>query len=335
MKTIRWIALLLAFAPVCLKAEASHSPKIIAVIGQVSVVADSGTSAGTEGTIVPVGATITTASNGQATLQFFDGVVVIVQPDTVVKVQACSFSADNKENTVLDLRSGGVIASLDPAKKDVSHFQVITPTGVATAHGTILAVRVTQNGGTTVATMSGTVTFLTDQGEITISFGQISVDGQVMSVADAVKANPNLAGEILTATASVAEAIGNGSIVNSEQTPNLITSVLAALVDIAVQAAPDRAAEIVRDMIAAASPALQGPDGARTVEAIAQAAALAAARAGFADDAGIADAAKEAADAAEIPGVSPDLLSSSPTDDFNPILPTIDQTQAIVSPSSS
>ncbi len=335
MKTIRWIVLLLALAPVWLKAnDAPRSAKIIAVSGPVSVTTASGTNNGAVGTLVPVGATVKTAADGQATIQFFDGTVVLVQPDTVVGVQAHDVTTDKgatKENTLLDLRVGGVVASLDPAKKDVNNFKVRTPRGVAAARGTVLSVRVQQDSSSTVTTMHGTVTFLTDKGEVTVAFGHVGSEKGVLSVADAVKANPGLAAEILSAASSVASSVGSGSIANTANTPNLIAGVLAALVDVAVQASPDRAADIVRDIVTAAGPALQGDSGARTVELIAKAAELAAARSGNPDSKDIIAAAKESAASAGIAGV---FDKSGKSGDPQTILPVIDQTQKIVSPSA-
>ena len=227
---------------------------------------------------------ITTSGGGQATVKFFDGTVAIVQPDTTVSIKTHSVEsaggAVQKENTLLDLRSGGVIASLDPAKKNVTNFRVRTPKGVAAARGTVFAVRVSQDtANATVITMSGTVTFITDQGEFSVSFGQVSTGSGAMSVADAVKANPNLAKDIVDAAAMVATAVGNGSISGTAQSPDLVTTVLAAVVDVAIQAAPDSAPDILRQVITNAAPALQGSSGAATVSIVTEAARQAAMKA--------------------------------------------------------
>jgi hypothetical protein len=318
MKTIRWIVFVLAFVPIWLKADdVVRSAKIIAVTGPVSITTSSGTIPGVVGTPIPLGATVKTAASGEASIQFFDGVVVLVQPDTVVSVQLFSVSTESgvqKENTQLDLTLGGVIATLDPAKKDVSNFKVRTPRGVAAARGTVFSVRVKLDSSSTVSTMSGTVSFMTDRGEVTVGFGKVSKNGEVLSVAEAVEADPALSAEILSAVSSVASSIGSGDITNSDKTPNLVTAMLAALVDVAVQATPNQAPDILRSVIAAAGPALQ-------------AAILATNRAGNSDAAAIIQAASESAAEAGVP-------PTTGIGDTGTILPVIDQTQTIVSPSA-
>lgn len=304
-------------------ARAASNATIVALTGSVALTGPDGRSlAAAVGTELPEGSAVTTAPGGQATVKFFDGTVTIVQPDTNVTIQTHRTVEESdgvKEETELDLKSGGVVNSLDPAKKNINRFRVRTAKGVAAARGTVFAVRITTEGNSTVATMSGTVTFVTDQGEFTVGFGQYSGGNGVMSVADAVAANPGLAADILEATSAVAGQVGAGIITNTPGTPNLVAGVLAALVDVAVQAAPDQAAEIVRNIIAAAGSNLTAAE----VDAITQAALHAVGnRPGAA--ASIQRAAREASAAAGIPSGGGN----------NPILPPLDQTQIIVSPSS-
>lgn len=341
MKILPSFVLLLALAlPFGLRAEDSARPaKLVAINGQVTFTLPGGNSAPvTVGTVLPVGTAITTSPGALATVEFFDGTVTIVQPESDVTIAEHSItkeSGENKENTLLDLRAGGVVNSLDPAKKKVTNFKVRTPKGVAAARGTVFAVRI-NNTGSSVTTMAGTVTFVTDQGEFTVAFGQVSGGSGVSSVADAVKGNPNLAKDILEATAMVATAVGNGTVGNTEQTPNLISTVLAAIVDVAVQVAPGNAAQVAKDVIAAAAPALQGSNGAAVVEAVAQAAAQAATKADPSSTTQAADIITTTRQAAADAGVKVDTTASPDggTTSSTPILPPLDQTQVIVSPSS-
>ena len=284
MKTLRWIALVLASLPLLMRGEElTQTAKLIAVNGSVSIALPNGGGSAAVGTELPVGTAVTTSGGGQATIKFFDGTIAIVQPDTNVAIQTHTITSEGgvvqKENTQLDLRSGGVVASLDPAKKNLTNFRVRTPKGVAAARGTVFAVRVTQStSNASVTTMSGTVTYITDQGEITVAFGQVSTGSTALSVADAVKANPNLAKDIVDSAALVATAVGNGSIVNTPGTPGLVTAVLSAVTDVAIQAAPDSAPAIVKQVLTNAAPALQGADGAGTRAAVTEAAQQAAAK---------------------------------------------------------
>lgn len=330
MKTLRWIALVLASLPLLLRGEELvRTAKLLAVNGSVSISLPSGAGSATVGADLPVGTVVTTSAGGQATIKFFDGTVAVVQPETAVSIQTHSVTAESgavqKENTQLDLRSGGVIASLDPAKKNVTNFRVRTPKGIAAARGTVFAVRV--NPGTSdasVTTMNGTVTLITDHGEITIAVGQVSSGSGALSVADAVKANPNLAKDIVDAAAMVATAVGNGSITNTAQSPSLVTTVLSAVVDVAIQAAPDTAPDIVKQVLTNAAPALQGSDGATVVSTVTESAQQAAAKADPAKADELAAAiAQASAEVVESTGIG----SSTATN----IVPPLDQ--SVVSPS--
>lgn len=316
MKTLKWIFLLLVAVPLCVRGdEPASGAKVVAISGNVSFAAPSGAVDATVGAVLPVGSVVTTTGGGQATLQFFNGTVVIVQPESNVTVLEHSVTSEagvvTKENTMLDLHAGGVVASLDPAKKNISNFRVRTPKGVAAARGTVLAVRIGTTGGS-VTTFSGTVTFITDQGEITVNFGQTSSGNGVLSVADAVKANPSLATDILDATSMVAKAVGDGNVSNTSDSPNLVTTVLAALVDVAVQVAPDNAQNIVRDVLN-----LSGQSGsAETSQTLNQVAQQSAART---------TGTTESSQGTDTNG--------QPPADQTKILPPLDQTQIIVSPS--
>jgi hypothetical protein len=326
MKTLRWFALLAAFTPAWIHgAEANRVAKIVAVSGNVSVTGG----AAEVGAPVTIGSTVSTSSGGTASVQFFDGTITVVQPDSSVTISTHSVTTDAsgaviKENTLLDLHAGGVVNSLDPAKKEITSFKVRTPKGVAEAHGTVFAVRISQTTqDASVTTMAGTVTFVTDQGTFTVPFGSFSGGSGVQTVAEAVKSNPTLAAEILAATAQVASAIGNGSVGNTPGSPGLTTAVLAALVDVAIQAAPGQAADTLKTVLTNAGSALSST----AVEAVTQAAVNAVTTA---------DPANAAANTASLVAVSAEVsselgLATTTTTQPAQILPPLDQVQ--VSPS--
>jgi hypothetical protein len=351
MKTnARWISLLLGLAPLWLHGQEVRSARIVAVTGDASVAGPGGTVAASIGSDVAVGSTITTLPGGSVTLKFFEGTVGIIQQKTTVTLGELSVGPDGtgvvKENTLLNLRTGEVVASLDPAKKDVNHFSVRTPQGVATAHGTVFAVEVSQDASNSnVTTMSGTVTYVTSAGTFTIPFGQAATgNGAVAALAAAAKADPNLIQDILSATASVAAAVGNGTVTNTSGSPALINSVLSAVVAAAVEVSPTSAPQIVANTISAAGPAIQGSGGGSTAVAIAAAAAQAETQVNPAGAAAVTTQINSAAaTAAQSAGVTvaADAISAATTaasapatSKGNAILPPLDQTQIVVSPSS-
>lgn len=257
------------------------------------------------GSILPVGTLIRTGGASEITLHFFDGTVATIQSETEVSVDRLDVQQQGngnvKETTTLDLRRGGVVVSLDPAKKDITHFSVRTPRGTAIARGTVFAVRVTQDqANATVGTMSGVVTFVTDKGEVSVAYGQISNGNAAQSVAAAVAAEPTLASMFTEAALSLAGAIGQGAITDTAGTPNLVASVLAAVVQIAAQAAPDQSAQLTQAVIAAI-----GSSNTALSQVVTQAAAG---------------------------GSSGTSTSAQST---TTILPALDQTQVVVSPSKT
>lgn len=132
------------------------------VSGSASVTRPGGsTVALMQGMKVPQGSIITTGADGDVYLESHAGYVTSIKPNSVVGVTDLSVTTEGgvvkEEKTVLDLKSGAVVAVLDPNKKAVNNYQVHTEKGVTTANGTVFTVR--YNGGDyTVAVVNGKVT---------------------------------------------------------------------------------------------------------------------------------------------------------------------------------
>jgi hypothetical protein len=326
---------------------------ILGVKGAVTVQPAAGPAgAALVGAKLQSGARLVTGVGSQVTVRFYEGIVTVIQQGSELRIQNLAAISENgvvtKETTALDLRSGSLLATLDPAKKLITDFKVRTPKGVATAHGTVFSVIVSQDqSNASVTTMTGIVTYVTDQGTFTVALGQVTSGSGVMTVSQAIAANPALAQVFIEAATNVAAAVGQGSISNSTQSPEHVNTVLAAVTEIAAQAAPNQAAEIARNVLTAAAPALNANTGAAQV--IAQAAVQGVAKV---DPALAASASNEVSQAvttaANNNAVPADLAAvqnaaaqganggavSSPGS-ANPILPRLDQTQVIVSPSRS
>lgn len=308
MKFIKWFGFVMAWAPLLLAAQGTPNARIVSLTGSVVLAGPNGDSLpAVVGTELPVGSSVTTAAGGTASVKFFDGTVSIVQPNTNITIETHQKVQETdgiKEETVLDLKSGGVITSLDPAKKSINKFRVRTAKGVAAARGTVFSVRINIDGQSTVATMSGTVTFVTDQGTFTIPVGQISSGGLPQSITDAIANDTThtLAQDLLDAVTEVARQVGNGNITNTEGSPNLAPNVVEAMAQIAAQLAGNNAAEKssnIESVIAAAGSNITT------------------------------DQANQVRETAANPG------TGQPTGSTNPILPPLDQTQIIVTPSTT
>lgn len=132
------------------------------VTGTVTAtLADGSTVAVTEGTKLPQGATITTGDKSEAYLVSHGDSTSVITSNSVVEIAELSTtSAGGKvteQKATLDLKSGNLVAKLNPAKKSVNQYSVRTPKGVAAARGTVFTVQ--YKGGTySIAVVNGVVT---------------------------------------------------------------------------------------------------------------------------------------------------------------------------------
>jgi hypothetical protein len=93
-------------------------------------------------------------------LESHAGYLTAIKHDSVVSVDEVSVTTEGgkvkEEKTLLDLKSGNLVAKLDPTKKAVNNYQVRTPKGVAAARGTTFTIQ--YKGQTiTVAVVNGAV----------------------------------------------------------------------------------------------------------------------------------------------------------------------------------
>ena len=237
MKTIQWISFLFVAMLVASLARAEESAReatIVAIQGSV-IIGLPGESSGkpaTVGITIPVGSTIHTASGSELTIKLFNSTTAIVRENSDVTLEKLSVNTDGKEvtkeNALLNLRVGSIISTLDPAKKSINNYGIRTPRGIAAARGTVFAVKVTSDRKvSTNATISGTVTFYTDKGEISIPFGKFASvgeddgdrrNGQFDHLVDS---DPALAADLIAAIKSIADGIKAGVIPN---TPGLLAA---------------------------------------------------------------------------------------------------------------
>lgn len=241
MKTIQWISFLfitMLTASLVRAEEVARDAKIVTVQGNVIIglPGESGGKPATVGALLPVGSTIHTTSGAEVTVKFFNSTVAVVQPDTDVTLEKLSVTTEGKdvtkENALLNLRVGSIISSLDPAKHDINNYGIRTPRGIAAARGTVYAVGVAPNNGIcTTSTISGTVIFYTDKGEISVPFGNFASvgnngnDGQKGKLDHLVDSDPKLAAELIAAIKSIADGIKAGTI---PSTPGLLAALHGA-----------------------------------------------------------------------------------------------------------
>ncbi len=117
----------------------------------------------TEGSKLPQGATITTGDKSEAYLVSHGDSTSKISENSVVEIAELSTtSAGGKvteQKATLDLKSGNLVAKLNPAKKSVNQYSVRTPKGVAAARGTTYTV--SYKGGTfAIAVVGGQVSII-------------------------------------------------------------------------------------------------------------------------------------------------------------------------------
>lgn len=96
------------------------------------------------GQVLAVGSTVRTGSDGKAVLQATPGSAVEVGHDSILRINALSFSkqdgAVTERKARLELTSGAVSLLVDPSTPKITDFQVQTPAGAAAARGTFYTV---------------------------------------------------------------------------------------------------------------------------------------------------------------------------------------------------
>ena len=133
-----------------------------------------------QGDVIPVGSWVE-VSSGKLFLRTFQGTVSVFSSGSVFEVTEIEKTADS-EKTRLTLKSGDMVANLDPTKRDVNDYGVVTPKGVAAARGTNYTISV--NGQDVVVTVvAGEVTInIPDVGVVNLTTGQVTTGGASTSM---------------------------------------------------------------------------------------------------------------------------------------------------------
>lgn len=144
-KLILSLTVALGLAAPALAQTTQTQATVARVTGAATVtLPDGSTTPLTAGMKVAQGSTITTGADGDVYLESHAGYVTSIKHDSVVAVDEISVTTEGgqvkEERTMLDLKSGNLVAKLDPKKKAVNNYQVRTPKGVAAARGTVFTV---------------------------------------------------------------------------------------------------------------------------------------------------------------------------------------------------
>ncbi|MEI6862625.1 MAG: FecR domain-containing protein, partial [Verrucomicrobiota bacterium] len=206
---------------------------------------------------IPQGATINTGAGAEVHIAPFSGSVATINQNSSVSLDTLSLQTDNggritKQTAKLNLKSGNLVSTIDPSKKDINDYGVGTPKGVAAARGTQFTTVVTA-GDVTISANADTVQFTQANGSVvSISKGEVLITpapiGGVAQPATKVTlaslANSNSA-EAVAAKAAIAAGVTAMATVLQNNLGNLsaqsATDLAAKVVAVGVIADPTNA----------------------------------------------------------------------------------------------
>lgn len=232
--------LFLALAFFTTSALSAEMAKIIRMSGTQDVVVtmpDGSSVAGVAGLEMPVDSLIEVKAGTRLFFKTFEGQITVVEADSVIFLETIEVTSAGKEKTVVELKSGNLVANLDPTKRGTNDYGVRTPKGVAAARGTNYTVSV--NGQNVVVTVvAGVVSInIPDVGPVALNAGSATTGGAATTIADALNST-DAATAAITRTALQAAAAVVATLA-ADPTSGVTTATLSAVVGTASQAASD------------------------------------------------------------------------------------------------
>jgi hypothetical protein len=224
-------------------------------IGDASYVVGTGAPVAISGSgneAIPEHAVITTGAGTELYIETFSGAVATIRQNSSVALQ--ELAVGSKRKVRLNLKSGEIVSTIDPTRKNETDYAIVTPTGVAAARGTVYAVRVIPSddgkGRTSVGTLSGIVEI--DRGPgvppLRVPFGEMAVNSsEAQALAALALGDPTVADDIVSAVEVVATNVGSAT--SGVGTSPTATAELAAVTSAAISAVPSRAATIVTSAV--------------------------------------------------------------------------------------
>ena len=268
MNTRKLTLLFTALVGLAASAFAQSTPNeatVARVTGTVTAtLSDGSTVAVTEGTKLPQGATITTGDKSEAYLVSHGDTTSVITANSVVEIAELSTtSAGGKVTelkTTLDLKSGNLVAKLNPAKKSVNQYSVRTPKGVAAARGTVFTV--TYKGTNySIAVINGNVSITPSAGlnaGITHNMGEGQITGTIdgmdlgtsMTVSELQAAGSSMAAQL---SEILAVAVATVAVAAEHNIGGTTAAEVRAVADAVIKADP-AAAPAIAALVAVSAP---------------------------------------------------------------------------------
>ena len=183
--------------PIGLLKQIPAPAEIISTSGSVKVRQESDPERNARiGEKLSVGAELVTAEDSSAALRFADGSVLVIQPKSLLKLDAMSvYAGGGMADTRLRLQAGRAEVAANPKREKGSRLQVITPSAVAAVRGTEF--RVAADEGTArEETLEGKVEFSAagKSTQLAQGFGSIAEKGKPPIAPVALLSAPDIAG---------------------------------------------------------------------------------------------------------------------------------------------
>lgn len=204
------------------------------------------------------GTTISTGAGSEVHLQTFPGAVATLRSNTTALIETLAITtagaAVQKQTAMLSLKTGEIVSTIDPAKRNINDYSIRTPQGIASAKGTSFVVTVLGDGFSVAAT-ADTVSFLIPDGTVyEVAAGMVSITPPggtpqaPVSLASAVAANPALATVVQNAFTTVANLVQNNV---GGLSPESATNLLAKVAHTAANALPSQAPAFAAQAVSA------------------------------------------------------------------------------------
>ena len=175
-----------------------HAPKpakIITSHGDVTLTKDGKVHAVTPPAMINSGDTLSSGNNSSATIEFADGSLLILQPNSEVSMDSLgSFDATGMVDTSVRLKKGRVENRVAPQKPD-SRYRIITPAAVAAVRGTEFRVGGDDGGALMRNEVLGGKIAVTGSGitrEVPLGYGTVAERGKPPSEPEPLPAAPDL-----------------------------------------------------------------------------------------------------------------------------------------------
>jgi hypothetical protein len=213
------------------------------------------------GELLPEKAIITTGKGTTVVLIPIAGAVATIKPETTVVLSELSKSDQGtpakKRKSLLELKSGNLVSSIDPSKKETTEYSVTTARGVAAARGTNFSVTI--RGNVYLVAVTAGIVDVRPHGS-SVAFPVVGGQGTGGSVAESLSSLPNgvsaavMQEAVAAAVSAVAEIAASPALqaqagISSTEAAGLVATAVTNVVN----ALPPAAAQNVVAQAAAAA----------------------------------------------------------------------------------